>query len=94
MSSPPEFDLDYTCANTESVNKFDDVMSAYLGARANVPDLLGALLDDDPNMPMAICLQGYLLKLAAHPKLEPNLQSFLARANGLTEINRRETLHV
>ena len=94
MSSPPEFDLDYTCANTESVNKFDDVMSAYLGARANVPDLLGALLDDDPNMPMAICLQGYLLKLAAHPKLEPNLQSFLARANGLTKINRRETLHV
>ena len=94
MSSPPEFDLDYTCVNAASVNKFDDVMSAYLGARANVPDLLSTLIEDEPDMPMAICLQGYLLKLAAHPKLGANLQAFLSRANNLTEINPREALHV
>ena len=94
MSSPREFDLDYTCVDTKSVNKFDEVMSAYLGARADVPDLLTALLKDEPNMPMAICLQGYLLKLAAHPKLEPNLQEFLSQANNLEHANAREQLHI
>lgn len=94
MSTASEFVLEYTCNHPGNVSFFDTVMEAYLGARANVPELLTDLLDREPEMPMAICLQGYLLKLAAHPKLESTLKEFLARAEALKKTNHREQLHI
>lgn len=87
--------LDYTCRDFKHIHRYETVVAAYLGARSEVPTLLTDLLNDAPDMPMAICLQGYLLKLAAHPKLASALAEITDRARSAkSTANAREALHI
>ncbi|NKB98723.1 MAG: hypothetical protein GKR90_09565 [Pseudomonadales bacterium] len=89
--------LTYTANQATSITQFHAVLGAYLGARADVGDRLTSLLSDEPDMPMAVCLQGYLLKLAAHPKFATPLQTFVEQAQKIAadkQCNDREQQHI
>lgn len=87
--------LSYTCNDSANIPRYEAVLTAYLGARSEVPTLLTELLAAEPEMPMAICLQGYLLKLAAHPKTALPLTDFIERARSARpHANPREAMHI
>jgi hypothetical protein len=90
-------ELSYTAIQTDNITRFNEVLGAYLGARADVGERLTSLLAEEPQMPMAVCLQGYLLKLAAHPKFAATLQTFVAQAQIISasdQCNDRERQHI
>ena len=90
-----ENNLEITASSNTEVELLNDTVTAYLASDANVPDLLTKLLDLNPEMPMALCLQGYLLKLAAHPRFNPAIESFLARARAIrSQASPREQRHI
>lgn len=87
--------LSYTCNDSANIRRYEAVVAAYLGARSEVPTLLTELLAAEPEMPMAICLQGYLLKLAAHPKFAQALADITERARSARRhANSREAMHI
>jgi len=61
--------LELTAANGEAARAFDDTVWA-LVAYAREPGVpLKRALQADPQMPMALCLQGYFLHLMGLPAL-------------------------
>lgn len=93
MQSYSHFDLAFTASEAQSVDALQHAVGRYLSARADVPDLLADLLKRDPDMPMALVLQGYLYLLAAHPSLQPSLQDIETRLSKVPTLNTREKLH-
>ena len=72
--------LSYTATSLDCVSDFEQVVTAYLASSNNTMSLLDALLSLDPDMPMAVCLRGYLLRLVAHPPAKPQpAGGYLAR---------------
>ena len=98
MSTPNRFshrNIEFSCQNPDSPQAFEEIVTAYLRSGADVPGLLTDLLNHEPDMTMAVCLQGYLLKLAAHPKLKPTLDEMVARAQTLRDgCTERERDHI
>ncbi len=85
----------YTVNDSNSVNRLVDIVTAYLGSRKTVMPLLDDLLRTDPDMPMAICLRAYLLKLASDPRLGAPIQRSLDSLEALGDsLNPREQLHL
>jgi len=62
-----ELGVAYSAGLADSIESFNRMMDAYLASRNTVMPMLEALLEQDPEMPMALCFRGYLLKLAADP---------------------------
>ena len=75
--------LAYTANSNQLVTDFDGAITSYLAARTDTMALVDGLLAADPDMPMAVCLRGYLLKLAAHPKFNVALNDCITRAQEL-----------
>lgn len=86
--------LAYTASSDASISFFDNALNAYLGSRADTPDAIAALLHADPEMPMALCFRGYLLKLAGHPRFRSGIDTCITRLRLLHTKNERESLHV
>ncbi len=93
---PSEWGVAYTAASADSVHAFEAAVTSYLAARTDTMALLEALVQQDPDMPMAVCFQGYLLKLAAHPKFAGAIEGCLERLQGFADegrCNPRERAH-
>jgi len=89
--------LSYTAASETSVARFEAAVTAYLAAQADTMMQVQDLLAAAPDMLMAVCLRGYLLRLAAHPQFQPALADLLQHARSLMargEGNARERQHV
>ncbi|MCB1647837.1 MAG: hypothetical protein KDI36_20425, partial [Pseudomonadales bacterium] len=85
----------YTCSHKNSIGLLDQATEAYLASRTTTMPLLDSILAEDPDMPMALCFRGYLLKLAADPKFRPVQQRVLSQLDGLRPaMNDREILHL
>ena len=85
----------YTATNATSIDKFHEIMISYLESRQNVMALLDDLLKDEPEMPMARCFRGYLLKLASDPRFTLPAKNELRQLQALeTIMNPREKLHL
>jgi tetratricopeptide (TPR) repeat protein len=89
--------LEYSATNDAGVAHFEAAVTSYLAARADTMALVQAILDQHPDMVMAVCLRGYLLRLAAHPQFHTPLRQAIAQAQTLVgqgQANQRERLHV
>ena len=89
--------LSYSAPNAAAVAEFEAAVTSYLAARADTMALVQGILEHSPDMVMAVCLRGYLLRLAAHPQFKPALDQTIAEAQALVAqglANRREQLHV
>ncbi|XOV87886.1 MAG: tetratricopeptide repeat protein [Pseudomonadota bacterium] len=89
-----ELGLSCTTTSAASPALFNDVIDAYLGSSPRVVPLLDNLLASDPEMPLALVLRGYLLKLAADPRLAGAITQIHARLTQLREVNPREQMHI
>ncbi len=85
----------YTVNHDASVTQIAHIIDAYLGSQATVMPLLDELLRTDPDMPMAICLRTYLLKLGSDPRLATPIQRGLDSLKALEgSLNPREKMHL
>lgn len=88
--------LAVTASRPESVAGYEGLVDAYLGFGRDVGPQMKALLAADPEMPMALCAQGYFAKLIGSEKasakavaVNESLQGLLAK----TEVSERERRH-
>ncbi len=87
--------VSYTASSDQSAPALFHVITRYLQSAADVPNYLTELLTNDPDMPMAWCLQGYLLKLAAHPRFGQQLAEIVSRLQqSASAANAREQQHI
>lgn len=89
--------LTYSASGTAHVAQFEAAVTAYLAARADTMACVQNILEQSPDMLMALCLRGYLLRLAAHPQFGSALDETMAQAQAQMakgQANRREQLHV
>ena len=92
-----ESGLDYTASNTGNVEAFEAALTSYLASHTDTMAQLENITDNDVPMPMALCFQGYLLKLAAHPRFEDQLRNTITRTRTvMTELSctERERAHL
>ena len=47
--------LVFSAPNAEAVQRFDKVVTAYLGFKSDIGEKLKSLLAEAPDMPMAVC---------------------------------------
>ena len=85
-------------ASRESAGRFDLAVGAYLGARLDLPDLLAALLRDDPACVMGHCLDGYVHLLSSKRpgirRAAAALGHAEAAAAGAATVTPRERSHL
>lgn len=85
-------------ARPESAGQLDRTVDAYLGARLDTRDRLGALLDADPSCVMGHCLDGYLHMLSSKRAGFQHATDALSRARSAAasegSVSRRERLHL
>ena len=85
-------------ASPESAGRFDRTVDAYLGARVDTRDRLGALLDADPSCVLGHCLDGYLHMLSSKREGFRHATDALARAESAAasgrDVTRRERSHL
>ncbi|MBY8976626.1 tetratricopeptide repeat protein [Rhodobacteraceae bacterium NNCM2] len=91
-----ETGLTYTVSQHGSAEAFEDVVSAYLCFSRETGPKAKALSESDPDMPMALCLMGYLQKLFGSASMstkaresEAALKALMARV----EATDREKMH-
>lgn len=82
----------YTASEQHSVESLMTLLADYLGSRNTVMPQLDALLLADPQMPMALCLRGYLIKQSGDPRLGGAARQCLQQMAG-QDRNPREQLH-
>ena len=91
----PYFDLLFTASSQESVDTLQTIISDHLCSRSDVPERMDALIINDPEMPSALCLQAFMLKLAAHPNLNEQITALQHQLSQLKHAcNHREQLHI
>jgi tetratricopeptide (TPR) repeat protein len=85
-------------ASAEGAGLLDRTIDAYLGARVDTRDRLGALLDADPSCVMGHCLDGYLHMLSSRRAGFALATAALARATAAASsaagASQRERLHI
>ncbi|MEX2327796.1 MAG: tetratricopeptide repeat protein [Pseudomonadales bacterium] len=90
-----ELGITYNAGAEDSLTTFNRVIEAYLSSRKAVMPLLDDLIDSDPEMPLARCFRGYLLKLAADPRFTmPLLQIVKSLDQIKSSLTPREQQHV
>jgi len=85
-------------ASAESAGLLARTIDAYLGARVDTRERLGALLDADPSCVMGHCLDGYLhmlsSKRAAFVLATAALERAKSAASSTAGVSQRERLHI
>jgi len=69
-----------TASSLDVVEQYDDVVNAYLGARADTRQRLATLLDEDADFAFAHCMDGYLSMLTSTREGTRQATAALARA--------------
>ncbi|MXZ80448.1 MAG: tetratricopeptide repeat protein [Gammaproteobacteria bacterium] len=89
--------LEYSASTRNSVTRFDELVSSFMGYRPEAGRQLKALLEADSDMPMALCMKGYFAKMMGLRKLHGRAQGLadqLSADNRADTFNHRESLHV
>jgi tetratricopeptide (TPR) repeat protein len=86
--------LELTAASGEAARAFDDTVWAYVGFSREPGVPLKRALAADPQMPMALCLQGYFLHLMGLPALALKAAAVLENLKKVKTMNARERAHV
>lgn len=91
-------DQPIVAASAESARRLDVAVSAYLGARVDTREQLGALLDSDPSCVLGHCLDGYLHMLSSKRSGFQNATAALRRAASAvvnpSDLSARERSHL
>ena len=93
--------LRYSASAEDSVEQMDQIVRSYTGFRTDIGKRMKALLGADADMPMAICMKGYIAKLigSANHSLRANAISrqlndlLSSKQYGAEFGNSRERLH-
>lgn len=88
--------LAFTATSSESADAFSNFTSAYMGFRRDTGAMLKALMDKDPDMPMARCAKGYLAKLIGssnHSARARVISDDMGELLSRTGANEREYAH-
>lgn len=85
--------LQLTAASGEAARAFDETVWAYVGFSREPGVPLKRALQADPQMPMALCLQGYFFHLMGLPALAAKARAAHAAAAKL-DANPREKAHL
>jgi len=88
--------LEYSASSSASIERFDDLMSSFMGYKPDVGMKLKALLKDDPGMPMALCMKGYLAKMMGLKALHERALAMAETltGNGFDRLGHREAMHI
>lgn len=87
--------LAVTASSPAQVEALDATVHAYLSNDPATGEMLGRLVAEAPDMPMAHCLRGFLLNLAGRTKDLQRARDSLAEADRLTaRANERERRHI
>ncbi len=87
--------LEFSASSAPSIIALERITDSYLASRQDTLPLLDELIATDPQMPMASCFRGYLLKMAGDPRLASAARAALERAQESTQqMTAREALHV
>ena len=87
--------LAVSTASEAAARAFDHVIAGYLGYRADTPVRLAALLEADPDFPLAHCLKGYLTMLQFKQAAWPAAADCAATAQALgRHATPRERAHM
>ncbi|MDA0789231.1 MAG: tetratricopeptide repeat protein [Proteobacteria bacterium] len=88
--------LDYTVEAASQVAAFDHVMARYLASKSDTMACLERLIESG-SMPMALCLRGYLLKMASDPRLRQPIVQIISQLEDQRhqgDLNERERAHL
>jgi tetratricopeptide (TPR) repeat protein len=86
--------LELSAANGEAARAFDETVWAFVAYSREPGVPLKRALAADPQMPMALCLQGYFLHLMGLPALASKARAVLENLKSLKAMNPRERAHV
>lgn len=86
--------LELTAANGEAARAFDETVWAYVGFSRDPGTPLKRALQADPEMPMALCLQGYFMHLMGQPALAAKARATHESVLKIKGTNPREKAHV
>jgi tetratricopeptide (TPR) repeat protein len=86
--------LELTAANGEAARAFDDTVWAFVAYSREPGVPLKRALAADPQMPMALCLQGYFFHLMGLPALAAKARKTHENVAKLQNLNPRERMHV
>lgn len=94
MSHQDQLGLDYTASDEQSINQIDIFTDMYLASNKGAMACLEKLIEHDPEVPMAHCLRGYMLKMAGDPKFSAPIKAALKSLGQLKDaMNPREKMH-
>ena len=88
--------LAYTANSVASVERFEALIPIFMGFRREMMKHLAAILEADPEMPMANCAKGYFMKMSGSRQLTPIADEQLALLDGMAADGRlkpRERMH-
>ena len=88
-----ELGLDYTSSQPDDTKIFNQILTRYLSSDATTMASLEEFLTKNPEMPMAMMLRAYLLKLAADPRFKVPINQCVDTLATRTDLNEREKLH-
>jgi tetratricopeptide (TPR) repeat protein len=88
--------LAFTAASAGSADAFAALMPSFLGFRRAMMKELAAILEADPEMPMANLAKGYFMKMSGAKELTPIADTQLAAVDAMVaakRLNPRELMH-
>ncbi len=88
--------LEYSASSSSSIDQFENLVLSFMGYRTDVGAKLKALLAEDPNMPMGLCMKGYLAKMMGLKALHPRALKIVETLseNKFKQLHHRESLHI
>jgi tetratricopeptide (TPR) repeat protein len=93
MQSQDQIGLDFTASSDKSVVKYNAVLDRYLASKQDTMPCLEELIDFDNDMTMALCLRGYMLKMAGDPRFSSAVFSCIDTVTACS-LNDREQMHL
>ena len=90
---PDQHGLALTCDSAKAAELFDETVTGYLGFKINTGHKLKQLSAEAPDMPMAVCLRGYLTMLVGNRKAHEKAKKLIVSQDKLanqTNLSERE----
>jgi len=88
--------LEYSASSSGSIEQFEQLTLSFMGYKPDVGAKLKALLKEDPDMPMGLCMKGYLAKMMGIKGLHQRALAVLETLAGeeYNHLGHRESLHI
>lgn len=89
------YGLEWTAHDGDQLAGLTLATTSYLGSYPDTLDIVAGLVEPGQSMPMALCLQAYLIKMSGDPRLRPTLMETQARLQqDFKHLNDRELRHL